>query len=306
VSRILLLILFTVLPVFAFAITADELRALAGQADKTQREKAGRFKHGDLRGLVRDRQIVLADQAKLVEQRSEKPISDNTGSMKINRKVEVDNPTNQTKKAVNKTKTPLSVAVIDEYIPPARKIIGRKITSDVVMLDTKQFGIKLGTWIDGQLSRKINNLERSDVVITTKQTLNGKRKILPSGTQLFAEKMYNPGTQRLEMRINKGVTPDGEEFSLLAKVYDLGKQAGLSGLIKEKKVAVPSFKKGLLAGGSRLVSDISPNNALGTVASITTDSVIGHETQNVSNALMSEYIIYVNQQSVLIRVDRSF
>lgn len=305
-SRSILFVLFTLFPVLGLAITADELRSLAGQADKTQREKAGRFKHGDLRGLVRDRQIKLNQKVKLSESSKEKPVLAKKTETMVETKPSIIVKTDHVKIASSQIQKKSSVPTIDEYIPPAREFVESKVTTDVVVFNTKQYGIKLGTWIDGQLSRNINNLERGDVVITTMQPMKGKRKLLPTGTQLFAEKMYNPGTQRLEMRINKGVTPDGDEFILLANVYDLGKQAGLSGLVKEKKVAVPSFQKGLLAGGSRLVTDISPNNALGTVASITADSVIGHESQNVSKALMSEYIIYVNQQTVLIRVDQSF
>lgn len=144
------------------------------------------------------------------------------------------------------------------------------------------------------------------MILASRGVVHGKRKPLATGTQFIAEKIYNPGTKRLEMRILKGVSPDGEEFTLRANVYDLDKRAGLGGLVKTKKVVVPGFKRGLLRGGGRLVDELGTNTVLGTVASTTANTVINQKSQDISQSLTTQYIIYVNQQTLFIRVEESF
>ena len=282
-------------PMVCSALTVDELRTLAGQAAQTQREKVGHFSHGDLRDLVNS--PTIPNTPKPVTRHAPKkkaPIT--TSAVKI---VKVRSQPPKTLKPTPPTD--------DEYYPPPRQVnTAMNLTTDAVVVKDKTYRIAMGTWIEGELTRGVNNLENVQVVIRTTEPIAGKRKILPTGTLFFADKVYNPGTNRLEVRIYKGVTPVGDELVMLATVYDLARHAGLTGLVQEKNVEVPGFKKGLLAGGRQIMSDAMPDNPAGTVASTTASTVFSYRGQRIERELSTEYMITVSPQPVLIRVEQSF
>ena len=306
-----LLILF-LLPNYVLAITVDELRAISGAENTKKREKAARYRQGDLRGVVNAATVnssyaldaavseISAPQANVPPSESTIPAVDSVGHR-------VGDQGTQKNQAQAQTQTNEGyLANVGEYIPPSRRVSGKANSSDAVPKNTRQFGISLGTWLKGKLTRDINNRENSLTIVKVKQGVKGKNRVLKPGTQLFASKVYNAATKRLELKVLKGITPQGREFPIKATIYDDQKIAGLTGIVKAKKVMKPSVERGLLSGGSRIISDIVPDNPFGIATSTTANLLLDEGNTAVNKELVNDYIIYVTMQNLLIRIDETF
>jgi hypothetical protein len=59
----------------------------------------------------------------------------------------------------------------------------------------------------------------------------GDKRTLSAGTLIYASKILNGGTKRLELTTVKGITPDGHEFIVKGQIFDIQKVSGLNGIM---------------------------------------------------------------------------
>ncbi|MFZ5863173.1 MAG: TrbI/VirB10 family protein [Nitrospirota bacterium] len=194
------------------------------------------------------------------------------------------------------------------YVPPPRLTTSGPVT-DAIPRDLKRlFGIRLGAWMPGRLTRTATNTEPGLVEIELTEDVAGDKKTLPAGTLVFAHKQYNDGTKRLELQVEKGITPSGLEFALHGLVFDLHKMSGLIGSVSNdtSRVVERGTKKGLLAAGGAAAQQFTGSTPLGAASSAAASSILSESEQAVDESTRPSVTIQVPAQPLLIRVEDTF
>lgn len=310
-------------------LTVDELRQLAGDADRTHREKRARIQGGDLSQLLPEQKNETVQQEiPRVREKASKPVQQNTQKdapvekqaprvTKYSQRQEIDSssmPANSIHKASqnaadSKTKTAPAVVKSNpfEYVPPPRMVsTDSTVFTDAVTVDDMEYGIRIGTWIDVAMLRNISSGEPGVVAFQVKQTVQGRYRMLEAGTELFAEKVFNGATQRLEMMVTRGVTLSGEEFEVRGQVYDTQKISGLDGIVKKKELVKGSVQSGLLAATRTAIGAVANDSPVGAGASTAADVILREGEGAVSDQLQDEYVIYVSSQDAKLFITQAF
>lgn len=152
----------------------------------------------------------------------------------------------------------------DLYIPPIRTGAGRQATTtySVVSEEQKLFGIRKGTWAEVEIRRRVSSADHGEVEILLLEPIHGRYRVLPASTILFARPVYNSGTERLDLQITNGMTPEDEEISLLAYAYDQTREAGLSGTIRRDREG--EFSSAVNQGALAALQDAASRVPLGS------------------------------------------
>ncbi len=335
----LLSIILMIYSANAFSLTADELRAIAGEADKKQREKAGRVNVNDLNSFLpetnkkpaeivepvvepqpapvqsviekRDEIAPAQQQQAITKTVKQKPQS--TKYKKPDAVKKMEQSVETIEKKINRNSQVKRKPVLtspDSYVPPPRKSASgnKNGNSDVVLLKQRRFGIPLGTWIPAKLIRQTTNSDPGLIELITTKDMEGKHKILPVGTFLFSEKRFNAGTKRLDLHIVLARLPGGIEIELDCLVYDGSKVAGLQGIIVENNSnAVESgFKSGLVSAGQSLVEQGTAGTVTGTILSSTTHALANTQQASIEAAAKIPFTVHVSPQSVQVQVQTTF
>ena len=293
------------LPQLCGAITADELREISGIADSQHRQSAARLKSDGLANMLSTDAAQLTPEVRL----------QNDKSLKV-KKYETKQVINATEPAIKKpgnTSRAVDKAVISksgaDYVPPPRIIKNNNIQTDLAEIDAARFGIVLGSKLQAKLVRDVSNVEPGLVELVTTQVLAGKRKSLPADSKLFALKQYNLASARLELHVVRGITPDGEEFTLSGLVFDRTGESGLAGIVSENNevVVTRGVKRGLFDMGHSVLAALTGDDVVGQAAVSTGASVLDEKRKLFEQAVQTEqFIIRVAAQSVLIRVEDTF
>ena len=196
----------------------------------------------------------------------------------------------------------------DIYIPPPRLDTASSTQSQVFTPETRRFGITLGSWFRANLERQITNADNGQVEVTLAEDVPGSLRTLPAGTVLFGQKSFNQVSQRLDISLSQGITPAGEEFALVASVYDHTKVSGLVGSIQRQRDAEvrSSAAKGALTTAQALLSTSLETAGVGAIAEgvgQVGDELLDHERQFIREPAV---LIQVSPQPVLVRVNQTF
>jgi len=195
----------------------------------------------------------------------------------------------------------------DIYIPPPRLDTASTTQSQVFTQETRTFGITLGTWFQASIQRRITNADNGQVEVTLDEDVPGRTQTLPAGTVLFGQKSFNPVSQRLDISLANGITPEGHEFALVATVYDRTKVSGLAGSVQRQRDAemTSAAAKGALTAAQALLSTTLDTAAAGAIA----DGVgqVGDELLDNERRYIREpaVLIQVSPQPVLVRVNQT-
>ncbi|MHB8388817.1 MAG: TrbI/VirB10 family protein [Acidobacteriaceae bacterium] len=180
------------------------------------------------------------------------------------------------------------------------------IVSDAVTIHNV-YGIHMGTWMHGVLRRDVSSADPGLVEIRLTRPVIGDRQVLPAGTRFFARQALNDATKRLELFIEKGITPDGHEFVVQGIVYDLQRVSGLPGILTVNKhnLVRHGAEKGLAAlvgGAANSLGSSSPFASAGAAATQT----MLNDTNPAINYTATTSVIYVSPQRLEIQVDADF
>ncbi len=302
-------------------ITVDELRMLSGDADRSHREKAARIKGGDLSDMLGEPPPSAVSAAPRggaetpsVASAPEPPSSvSERPPARASKYDAVEGAREKTAGAAGVKprggETPRGAATprnAFEYVPPPRSLGESQVVTDAVTVDTHTYGIRIGTWVEADLLRDTTNAELGVAAFRVTEGVQGRYRELEVGTELFAEKQYNEATQRLELAITNGVTPEGKEFTVRGVVHDLKKVSGLHGIVKKKDVVGGGVQTGVLAAARAAVNEISGANPMSAGASAAANAVLREGEGSVREKMADEYVIYVPRQNVKIFVSQSF
>jgi hypothetical protein len=196
----------------------------------------------------------------------------------------------------------------DIYIPPPRLDTASTTQSQVFAQETRRFGITLGTWFRANLERRITNADNGQVEVTLAEDVPGNSRTLPAGTVLFGQKTFNQASQRLDISLSQGITPAGEEFSLVASVYDHTKVSGLAGSVQRQRdaeVRSAAAKRALTAAQALLSTSLDTAGAGELAEGV---GQVGDELLDNERRLVREpaVLIQVSPQPVLVRVNQTF
>lgn len=281
------------LPVYA--ITPDELRALTNDAEQQQHARDGRLKSDELGKLVPPpkQERAVATPAKAQSTKYDTPTTS----------APRDGSSSSAPEAARASSSGGSHASVST---PAASGSGA-IFSDAVVVDHKRlFGVRLGTWMEARINRDTTSAEPGLVELTVTSDVVGDKKTLPSGTVLFAQKQLNSATKRMELHVQKGITPKGVEFKMNGQIFDMQRVSGLLGIISgdtDASIKRGASKGALAAVGAAARSIPGPLSQAGGAA---VDSVANDASRVVDETMEQRLTIYVASQPVMIRVEDTF
>lgn len=278
------------------AITPEELRALTNDAEQQQRARDGRLKSDELSKLVpqpkqqEERAATAPANARSTKYDTPAPSSPRDGAF---------SSAPEARRALTSVggKAPASTLGTS----------GGAIFSDAVVVDNKRiFGVRLGTWMEARINRDTTSAEPGLVELTVTSDVVGDKKTLPSGTLLFAQKQLNSATKRMELKVQKGITPKGLEFQMNGQIYDTLRVSGLQGIISGDTDA--SIKRGASKGALAAVSAAARSipGPLSQAGGAAVDSVANDAGRVIDETTEQRLTIYVASQPVLIRVEDTF
>lgn len=305
-------------------LTVDELRQLAGDADRVHREKRARIQGGDLSQLLpqipHEGGVAPPGKGSQVVETATESSADSTDTPAPPRvtKYSKPSPSPSTRETERRPSLPESAAETAleptgtkanpfEYVPPPRtQATEQTVYTDAVIVDEMEYGIRIGTWVEVEMLRNISSAEPGMVAFRVDQPVAGRYRTLEAGTELFAEKIFNGATQRLELMVTRGVTSDGQEFAIRGQVYDMQKVSGLDGIVKKKELVKGSVQSGLLAATRSALGTFAQQGPLGAGAATAADVVIQEGEGAVAEQLQDEYVIYVSSREARLFITEAF
>ena len=283
------------------AITPDALREMSANSARDQQARDARLKSDQLDKLVPVSATAPVDDAAKIDPAADDKAKKEPTAARVNK---YDN----TVPAANTKARTVGAASSGESAPTANATSAAPSGfADAVKIDrAHQFGISLGTWLEGRVNRDTTSAEPGLVDITVARDYVGAKKTLPQGTLLFARKQLNRATRRMELYVVRGITPARLEFAMTGLIFDMSKVSGLSGIITgdtEASIKRGASKGALAAVGAAASALQGPlaragGAAVGSVAS-DTERVVDETTEQQLTA-------YVAAQPVLIRIEESF
>jgi len=263
----------------ADGITPDELRDLAAQQEHDS--------------AVRDGQLNTGAPQTLLRTTTRQANSGATQSTKYDAR-----PASAGARARTGATRPAARAGV---LAPAGAMLSDAVTVKNV------YGIHLGTWMRGQLARNVSSAEPGLVEITLTDDVIGARRVLSAGTTFFARQTLNDATKRMELFVEKAITPDGNEFAVKGIVYDLERVSGLPGIITVNQHALVAHgaEKGLAAAVGGIASNLVSSSPLASAGATAAGTML-NDTDPAVNYTATTSVIYVSPQSLEIRVDGDF
>ncbi|MFQ5543523.1 MAG: hypothetical protein ACE5FY_04120 [Nitrospiria bacterium] len=317
---VMVFLLILLFPLSAQGITADELRELSDIWETNQRERAGRIETKDLNKLIpkkpgKKTPPVEPEGAEKNQADTVKKTPPVIARKKARRRLPDQAKSKKSEQEAESALFPgrLPPRMIEQnakgkYFPPPRQGGFDAVTDAVSPGTTRRFGISIGTWIKGELKRPASNAEPGLIEIYTTEEVGGKLRTLPSGTTLFAGKAYNTGTKKLDLLVEKGITPQGFEFEVQGLVFDLHKSAGLIGNITtdSEMIVERSTARGLIAAGEKVVENIAGSTIIGAAGSAAAESLFSDSADAVHETKKLKQTIRSVPQALLIRVEKTF
>lgn len=286
----------------AYAITPDELRAMSG--DKSREE------------IQRKNRVDTDAVETLIPNTVKRPVSSKYGNVSNNSSNQDQSESDVVQRhGSNRKKTNAKLqnknsdsGNPDIYVPPARQTGNNQEAAVIDAVPASlNFGIRLGTWMPGKLNRDTSTAEPGSVELTISEDVIGDQRTLPAGTLVFANKMLNSTTKRMEMVVTHGITPEGREFKLSGRVFDPIKVSGLSGIytVDDKAIAKHGLQKGTVAAIGAATQSLGGMSPLAAAGGAATQTVIT-DTGGAVEYNAPSAVIYVSPQPLIIRVEEKF
>lgn len=314
------IVLGLLMPALVSAITPEELRRLMQEA---QWQNAERNARANSTGVLRHLEVETPEEMVVAPAPPESDVTEKSSAAlqpEIKQNADVPKPVaSQVAPLPKVTKTRLhqpnirntevsSVPNPNTYIPPARYAGQTKAAARSIEVDQRLFGIRIGAWMSGRLTRTVSNADNSTIEIVLTESVEGDYMSLPSGTLLFGSGRFNSGSRRLSVTLTRGLTPAPEhrEFVLNAAIHSEDRVSGLAGIVQRNRdiELASAGKTGLAAIGRSLLSKFAAReDVLVEGSSIAVDELLQNEINQIEPA---EWTIRVAPQDIRIKVNESF
>lgn len=170
------------------------------------------------------------------------------------------------------------------------------------------FGISIGEMIPVKLDESASNVQPGLIAVKVRKAIHGRERTLPEGTKLFAQSSSVIGSDRLFLRISKGVTPDGEVFQVRGAVFDDSREPGLAGrVVSDGRSLERATSAGVNTLGKELLDSAPLNNAGGEATEATLGQLLKEKEQEDSaQAGRPAYVVVAQPQKAIVQVERTF
>lgn len=314
-------------------LSVDELRQLAGDADKGHREKGARITGGDLSKLLPEQKTSegvaevkqqskeqsrpeVSSQSKAIiqdtaiQREDEAPRANKYGRTVASAQLDGTHQSGGRVKTNTSRQAPaISVAQNNpfKYVPPPRtESAVNNVYTDAVTVDELEYGIRIGSWVGLKMLKNTSSAEPGVVAFSVTEPVQGRYRVLEAGTELFATKSFNAATKRLEMIISHGVTISGEEFDIFGQVHDAQKVSGLDGIIKKRDIVKGGVQSGVLAATRSVLGQVVKDSPVGVGVAVGADVVLSEGEDTITTQMRDQYVIYVSSQSAKMFVTKTF
>ena len=185
------------------------------------------------------------------------------------------------------------------YRPPPRRAGGVSNSVDAPKPRASGFGIRLGSWISASMPRATSSADSGLTELRVVEPVIGDRRRLPAGAAIFADKRFNAATGRLDLIARRGLLPNGEEFSMHGLVHDRQRRPGLSGRIGRDPSSPAAAAAAAAEVGDGMLRSALPT-PLRPLADMARRAIVGEP------AARARRMIRVAAQPVWIQVQESF
>ena len=173
---------------------------------------------------------------------------------------------------------------------------------------TVKFGIPIGTKIKVSMSTSASNV-LDDVVLTVEETVHGHIQDLTRGSKLFASTDAVMGSERLYLRVTKGLVP-GElaHFSLRGVIYaEDGDPGLLANVISDGKTIQRAFVESSATLAEGLIDVVGGGTVAGEAGKVGAKSVLSEKEREEDNRNgRPAYIVQAAPQKGFIFVEDTF
>jgi hypothetical protein len=200
----------------------------------------------------------------------------------------------------------------DRYVPVVRQSRGNDqittLSRDIKKNKRPSYGVRLGTIFRVELRRMVTNADSALIELHVVDDVFGDYKVLHGGTQLFGDGRFNRSTNRLDVHVTKGITPNGKEFQLNAVVLDIHEQAGLLGTVTgDGKTIERSIAAGGYDGARAVVNSLAGDSIVGDVMDSTVGTALDEsESERRQENTKPNLIITVTPQYAFVRIEETF
>lgn len=170
------------------------------------------------------------------------------------------------------------------------------------------FGISLGTTITVTLDNSASNVQPGFIALRVGETIRGRKNDLPHGSTLFARSSAVIGSERLFLNVTKGVTPEGDEFSVQGVVFDNKREPGLAArVVSDGKTLARASSEGLNTLGRELLSAAPTNGATGAATEATLSQLLKEKAAGDQAAQgRPAYVVVASPQAATVQIESTF
>ncbi len=171
-----------------------------------------------------------------------------------------------------------------------------------------KYGIKMGTQIRVKLVGGATSVQLGLVRFELLEAVTGEEDVLPVGTLIFGKPFANNGSDRIQVRVTKGITPDGDEFSLRGWIRGSDGMDGLVGnVVSDGQLVVRSLNETVHVAGRAALASVAD----GSIALNAMKSGLSHaqsEQSEESDRVFGrpEFIVQASEQFAMLEIEQTF
>lgn len=174
--------------------------------------------------------------------------------------------------------------------------------------NTVKYGIKMGTQIQVKLVGGATSVQLGLVRFELLEAVTGEEDVLPVGTLIFGKPFANNGSDRIQVRITKGITPDGDEFSLRGWIRGSDGMDGLLGkVVSDGQLIARSLNETVNAAGRAALASVADDSIALTSMKSGLSNAQSEQSEESDRVFgRPEFIVQASEQFALLEIERTF
>lgn len=174
--------------------------------------------------------------------------------------------------------------------------------------NTVKYGIKMGTQIRVKLVGGATSVQLGLVRFELLEAVTGEEDVLPVGTLIFGKPFANNGSDRIQVRITKGITPDGDEFSLRGWIRGSDGMDGLLGkVVSDGQLVARSLNETVNAAGRAALASVADDSIALTSMKSGLSNAQSEQSEESDRVFgRPEFIVQASEQLAMLEIERTF
>jgi hypothetical protein len=197
------------------------------------------------------------------------------------------------------------------YVAPSLRRGATQVSNDIFLARSEKasayFGITIGTEISVDLKKSASNVQEGYVALSVRVDVVGQQHSLSRNGTLFARPTAVKGSERLFLRIERGITPEGYEFAANGVVLGEDGKPGLAAkVVSDGKVLERALNAGEDTIAGAVVGVMAPDVA-GAAAKSGVNKLLEDKQQGDNDKSgQRAYIVLAEPQRATIQVEATF